>query len=57
MLSLGLTGYVDGELNAYHRLYDVCHIQVLSDINKDGVFDPESEVAYDDVHIEGEQKR
>lgn len=57
LLSLGLTGYVDGELNAYHRLYDVCHIEVLSDLNTVGFFDPESEVEYADVHVEGEQKK
>lgn len=57
MLSLGLTGYVDGELHAYHRLYDVCHIQVLSELNTVGVFDTESEVEYADVHVEGEQKK
>ena len=53
MLCLGLTGYIDGELNAYHRLYDVCHLQVLSDFNTVGVFDVESHVEYDDVHVEG----
>ena len=53
MLSLGLTGYnADGELNTYHRLYDVCHLQVLSTFNTVGVFDVESEVEYDDVHVE-----
>lgn len=52
MLSLGLTGYIDGELVAYHRLYDACHLQVLSDFNTVGVFDLESQVEYDDVHVE-----
>ena len=57
MLSLGLTGYINGELNAYHRLYDVCHVQVLSDFNTVGVFDLESKVGYDDVHVEGRTDR
>ena len=57
LLSLGLTGYIDGELNAYHRLYDVCHIEVLSDLNTVGFFDPESDVEYADVHVEGELKK
>lgn len=57
MLSLGLTGYVDGELTAYHRLYDVCHLEVLSNFNTVGVFDVESVVEYDDVHVEGEAGR
>ena len=52
MLSLGLTGYIDGELVAYHRLYDVSFVQVLSDHNTVGVFDVESTVQYDDVHVE-----
>ena len=52
LLSLGLTGYLDGELHAYHRLYDVCHIQVLSDINTVGFFDVESQVEYDDLRLE-----
>lgn len=52
MLSLGLTGYIDGDLVAYHRLYDACHVQVLSDYNTVGVFDVESQVEYDDVHVE-----
>ncbi|MBQ6515013.1 MAG: ABC transporter ATP-binding protein [Clostridia bacterium] len=52
MLSLGLTGYLDGELHAYHRLYDICTIQVLADVIKVGYFDMESKVAYDDVRVE-----
>ncbi len=44
MLALGLTGFVDGELVAYHRLYDVCEIGVLSDGNSVGIFDVESTV-------------
>ena len=54
MLSLGLTGYIDGELVAYHRLYDACHVQVLADYNTVGVFDVESHIEYDDVRVEGE---
>ena len=52
MLSLGLTGYVNGELHAYHRLTDCCSVQVLSDRNTVGVFDVESKVEYEDVHVE-----
>lgn len=52
MLSLGLTGYLDGELHAYHRLYDICTIQVLADVVKVGYFDMESKVTYDDVRVE-----
>ena len=52
MLALGLTGFVNGELRAYHRLYDICEIQVLSDRNTVGIFDPESKISYADIHME-----
>ncbi len=38
----------------HHRLYDVCHIQVLSNINTIGVFDMESQVSYEQMR-EGRQ--
>lgn len=46
-LSLGLTGYVGDDLVVYHRLYDICHIQVFSDYNTIGVFDVESGITYE----------
>ena len=46
-LSLGVTGYVGEELTVYHRLYDICHIQVLSDYNTIGVYDVESRIQYE----------
>lgn len=49
MLALGLTGYVGDELVAYHRLYDVCEIGVLSDRNSVGIFDPESVICYEEI--------
>lgn len=52
-LSLGLTGYKGDELVVYHRLYDICHIQVLSDYNTIGVFDMESDIRYDQVQPGG----
>ena len=39
LLSLGLTGFVEGKLVVYHRLYDVCNINVLSDKPADGFYD------------------
>ena len=51
MLALGLTGIVDGELVAYHRLYDVCEIEVMADRVTVGVYDMESKVQYSDVHM------
>jgi teichoic acid transport system ATP-binding protein len=56
MLALGLTGFIGGELHAYHRLYDVCDVEVLSDRNTVGIFDMESKVEYDDVMVIREEK-
>ena len=39
----------------YHRLYDICHIQVLSDYNTIGVFDMESRVSYEQIREEGQK--
>lgn len=44
LLSLGCTGYKDGEFQVYHRLYDVCEITVISDHNTVGFYDMHSEV-------------
>ena len=54
-LSLGLTGYEGDKLVVYHRLYDICHIQVLSDYNTIGVFDMESRVSYEQIREEGQK--
>lgn len=39
LLSLGCTGYEQGELTVYHRLYDICNITVVSDKITDGFYD------------------
>ena len=39
LLSLGCTGFEADSFVVYHRLYDVCNIQVLSDRNTLGVVD------------------
>lgn len=44
LLSLGCTGYRDGDFTVYHRLYDVCNITVISDKNTVGYYDMNSEV-------------
>ncbi len=44
LLSISCTGYVSGEFRAYHRLYDVCGVTVISDKNTVGFFDMNSEV-------------
>ena len=48
-LSLGCTSYRNDELVVHHRLYDICHIQVVSDYNTIGVYDVESEVSYANI--------
>lgn len=48
-LSLGVTSYAGEELAVHHRLYDICHIQVLSDYNTIGVYDVESRIQYEGV--------
>lgn len=44
LLSLGCTGYREGEFTVYHRLYDICNITVIADKNTVGYFDMNSEV-------------
>ena len=45
LLSLGCTGFETDSFVVYHRLYDVCNIQVLSDHNTLGVVDMFVEVS------------
>lgn len=42
LLSLGCTGFRDGDFTVYHRLYDVCNITVISDKNTVGYYDMNS---------------
>lgn len=49
LLSLGCTGYRDGEFTAYHRLYDVCSITVVSDKNTVGFFDCDSKITVEEA--------
>ena len=44
LLSLGCTGFEQGEFHVYHRLYDVCNITVISDKNTVGYYDMDTEV-------------
>ena len=44
LLSLGCTGYKDGDFQVYHRLYDVISITVISDKNTVGFYDMNSTV-------------
>lgn len=49
LLSLGCTGYRDGEFTAYHRLYDVCSITVVSDKDTVGFFDCDSKITVEEA--------
>lgn len=45
LLSLGCTGYVNGEFMVFHRLYDICNITVVSTKNTVGFYDMNSKVS------------
>ncbi len=47
LLSLGCTGYSDGDFTVYHRLYEVCNITVVSDKNTVGFYDMNSKVSFE----------
>lgn len=44
LLSLGCVGFSNNKFTVYHRLYDVCNIDVISDKNTVGYYDMDSEV-------------
>ena len=44
LLSLGCVGFRENEFAVYHRLYDVCNINVISDKNTVGFYDMNSQV-------------
>ena len=44
LISLGCTGFNQDDFEVYHRLYDVCHLSVVSDKNTVGFYDMNSEV-------------
>ncbi|WP_230397864.1 ABC transporter ATP-binding protein [Novisyntrophococcus fermenticellae] len=44
LLSLGCVGFTDNKFTVYHRLYDICNIDVISDKNTVGFFDMDSSV-------------
>ena len=43
-LSLGCTGFENGELTVYHRLYDIIGVTVISDKVTDGFYDINTEI-------------
>lgn len=46
LLSLGCTGFKDGEFEVYHRLYDVCLIRATSPKSMIGFYDMETRIDY-----------
>ena len=48
-MSISCTGYVGGEFRAYHRLYDVVGVTVISDKNTVGFYDMNSETTVERV--------
>ena len=49
LLSLGCTGYKDGEFTVFHRLYDVCSLTVVSAKNTVGYYDMDSHITVEDM--------
>ena len=49
LLSISCTGYVEGELTVYHRMYDVINITVISDKNTVGFYDMNSKVSIEKI--------
>ncbi|GGN92975.1 ABC transporter ATP-binding protein [Saccharibacillus kuerlensis] len=45
LISLGCTGYEDGEFQVYHRLYDLLILNIISDRATVGFFDAESKIS------------
>jgi teichoic acid transport system ATP-binding protein len=45
LVSLGCTGYQNGDFQVFHRLYDVCSLTVISDKNTVGYYDMNSKVS------------
>ena len=49
LLSISCTGFENGELKAYHRLYDLLNVTVISDKNTVGFYDMESDVEVKEI--------
>ena len=52
LLSLGCTGFVNGEFVVFDRLYDVANLTVISDKNTVGYFDMNSQVSIQSLRKE-----
>lgn len=49
LVSFGCVGFSNNRFNVYHRLYDVCNINVISDKNTVGFYDIDSKVTITEV--------
>ena len=49
LLSISCTGFVEGQLTVYHRMYDVINITVISDKNTVGFYDMNSKVSVEKI--------
>lgn len=47
LLSFGMVGFMHNRFNVYHRLYDVCDINVISEKDTTGYYDMDSTVILD----------
>lgn len=54
LISLGCTGYREGEFTVYHRMYDVFNIQVISSKDTTGYYDMDSDTEVEWVEGDGE---
>lgn len=51
LISLGCTGFENGELVIYDRMYDVVNLSVISNKNTIGVYDMDSVVVYEEEEL------
>ncbi|MDO4519591.1 MAG: ABC transporter ATP-binding protein, partial [Eubacteriales bacterium] len=49
LVSLGCTGYHDGEFDVYHRLYDIFNVMVVAEKNTVGFYDMHSDISIKNV--------
>lgn len=54
LISLGCTGYREGEFTVYHRMYDVFNIQVISSKDTTGYYDMDSDTEVEWIEGDGE---
>lgn len=54
LISLGCTGYREGNFTVYHRMYDIFNIQVISSKDTTGYYDMDSETEVEFIERDGE---